>query len=151
MRNVRCHACDERTDEQWKVVQYSVWAESAIFRFSSAGAPSKVSTPQYQIRIRQCISILSLCYILLKLKRSHFCVLCNAFWSCTDLRPGTIKMLKTSYFAHIKYQMETANIRCEWKSLIFILILNTFVRFRKLENKTLPQAHRTQGIPHPRS
>ena len=29
MRNVRCHACDERTHEQWKVVQYSVGAESA--------------------------------------------------------------------------------------------------------------------------
>ena len=23
-RNVRCHACDGHTDEQWKVVQYSV-------------------------------------------------------------------------------------------------------------------------------
>ena len=30
MRNVRCHACDGRTDEQWKVEQYSVRAESAI-------------------------------------------------------------------------------------------------------------------------
>ena len=32
---MRCHACDGRThgrtDEQWKVEQYSVWAESAIF------------------------------------------------------------------------------------------------------------------------
>ena len=27
---MRCHACDGRTHEQWKVVQYSVWAESAI-------------------------------------------------------------------------------------------------------------------------
>ena len=27
---MRCHACDTRTDGQWKVVQYSVWAESAI-------------------------------------------------------------------------------------------------------------------------
>ena len=35
MRNVRCHACDERTaghtDGQWKVEQYSVGAESAKF------------------------------------------------------------------------------------------------------------------------
>ena len=31
VRNVRCHACDTGTDEKWKVVQYSVWAESAIF------------------------------------------------------------------------------------------------------------------------
>ena len=33
VRNVRCHACDGHTDEhtegQWKVVQYSVRAESA--------------------------------------------------------------------------------------------------------------------------
>ena len=29
MRNVRCHACDGQTDGQWKVMQYSVWTESA--------------------------------------------------------------------------------------------------------------------------
>ena len=27
---MRCHACNTRTNGQWKVVQYSVWAESAI-------------------------------------------------------------------------------------------------------------------------
>ena len=36
---MRCHACDgrmdEHTDEQWKVVQYSFWAESAILSFES--------------------------------------------------------------------------------------------------------------------
>ena len=36
VRNVRCHACDNwhthtrTTDGQWKVEQYSIWAESAI-------------------------------------------------------------------------------------------------------------------------
>ena len=30
VRKVRCHACDGRTHVQWKVVQYSVSAESAI-------------------------------------------------------------------------------------------------------------------------
>ena len=36
VRNGRCHTCDTQTDGQWKVEQYSVWAESAIIssRFS---------------------------------------------------------------------------------------------------------------------
>ena len=63
------------------ILAASIWSGALTMWEKGILTPSKVSTPQYQIRIKQCISILSLCHILLKLKRSHCCVLCNAFWS----------------------------------------------------------------------
>ena len=48
---MRCHACDERTDrrthEQWKVEQYSVWAESAIRLRGAITSRAKITFVQF--------------------------------------------------------------------------------------------------------
>ena len=49
--NVRCHACDWHTNTHGKVVQYSIWAESATLS-------RKNDIPGILIKIRSCI-----CYI----------------------------------------------------------------------------------------